>query len=484
MKRPAFLAMLGAAALPACGSARRPFRVGADTFEATLDPYAVSAHDVDDYAWIYGDGLTGGERVPSAMLSAVPEARDGGLTVRYRLRAIRWHDGARLHARHVVEAVDRLRHPPGAGAPSPWLTYEPYASIADLAARGGDTVDVRLRRPQPQFERTFFSPYGHPALPLLRHDADGRPIGTGPFRLEHADTTRWRFSAWRGSPRGFPASAKLDVFFRPSTEGLANAIAGGEVDLAVPLAVAKPTATSYRLVSRDESSVVLLFNCEGAFHTAALRLAALRALDLGALQNVVNPAGRGRIAGILPATAPDDVAFSFPPRDIAAARAVLRGVRGPVTIVHPSRKARYATVALLVQQMLEAAGLAVRIVPRPIAAYFTPEGPLRTGRFDLVIYGFQYTDEPDLAADWSCANKPPHGANYARFCDRAFDAALAAGHRRDALRIVLHDAAVVPLAPGLQPFGVGLRVRGFSVPPRFVPPTLGVQRWIVPGETD
>jgi ABC-type transport system substrate-binding protein len=484
MKRGAFLTILGAAALPRSALALRPFRVGVYTFATTLDPFAGAAPEIDDYAWIYGDGLTGGEAVPSPMLADVPETRERGLTIRYRLRTVRWHDGVTLRAAHVAATVERLRHPsvPG-GQPSPWSTFEPYALIRDYTVRGSDTFEVRLYRAHPEFTRTFFSPYGHPALPLLRHDADGHPIGTGPFRLRHADAERWRFSAWTGSPRGSPMSAELDVRFRPSRDELKNEIAAGYVDLAIPLPVEEAKTDRYYIAARDSSTVVLIFNCEGAFNSTGSRLDVLRALDLNALQRTINPQAKARVSSLLPEGAPDDVAFPFPERDVAAARSGLKSIRAPVTMMYPSESERYATLALQIRQMLGAAGVDVVMVPRPHMVYFAPEGPLRMGRFDMTIYGFAYRNHPDLAADWSCANRAPAGANYARLCDRQFDDAFAAGRERDALKLLLRDAAVVPLARNVERFGVGTRVAGFDAPPVFVPPTIAAQRWVVPGET-
>jgi ABC-type transport system substrate-binding protein len=484
MKRGAFLTVLGAVALPSPTRTFRPFRVGVDTLGTTLDPYAVPAPEIDDYAWIYGDGLTTGEAVPAPMLADVPETRDGGLTMRYRLRHILWHDGAVLHARHIAEAVERLHRAGTPGAQtSPWLTFEPYSLIRDIAPHASDTIDIRLHRPHSSFARTFFSPYAHPALPLLRHDSDSRPIGTGPFRLQRADAERWSFSAWKGSPRGVPASRALEVRFRPSRDEMANEIAAGQIDLAIPLAREEPASDAYRIVSRDASTVVMLFNCEGAFHTAALRVAVLRALDVDILQRTIDPRAKLRLSGILPAGTADDVAFRFPPHDVARARAELSGVRAPVTMIYPLGTVRYQTLALQVRQMLQAAGVDVQPVPRSQLGYFAPDGAFRTGRFDIAVYGFAYGDHPDLAPDWSCANVVPAGANYARFCDPSFDAALVRGREREALRTLLDDAAVVPLARNPQRFGVGARVTGFEVPPRFVPPSITAHRWAVPGET-
>ncbi|MDQ6941868.1 MAG: ABC transporter substrate-binding protein [Candidatus Eremiobacteraeota bacterium] len=474
MKRSDFVAAACATAVaPLIGAVPvRRFRVAVYELGSSLDPYRDPALDVDHYAWIFGDGLTTGEKVPRPSLADIPQSRDGGRTWRYDLRATRWHDGRPVQAADVAYAFRTLHD-----MASPWLTYEPYSLVDEVVVRGSDVFDVRLHRASASFVRTFFSPYGRPALPLLRHDGDGSPIGTGPFRLLRRFQDRYAFEAYDGSPRGAAASAALEVRLVPSRTTLGLELAAGEVDLVLPIVRGLPGSERYRLVSRHNGTIIVLFNCTGAFRTPALRYAALRTFDVDELQRTVDPGFESRVGGVLPPGDPNDVEFPFPRRDVARAREELRPIREPVTIVHLAENRRYATLALLIAQMLNSAGVATEIVPRPLAMYQSTIGPLRSGRFDLAVSGLPYDGGPDLAADWGCASAPPHGGNFARWCDPAFDRAAAASDLRGALALLVRGAPFFPLARNEESFGVAPATVGFDVPPPFVPPTLSAQRW-------
>jgi peptide/nickel transport system substrate-binding protein len=475
LKRSAFvagLALLAGARPRSCAASSRRFRVAVDALGSGLDPYRDAGSDVDRYAWIYGDGLTDGQHVPRPSLAELPERREKGLVYRYTVRGATWHDGRPLRADDVARALRGLHE-----TVSPWLTYEPYSLIDDVAVRPPGVFEVRLHRPSPSFVRTFFSPYGHPALPLLRHDADAQPIGTGPFRLVRRSADRYSFEAYTGSPRGAPASAALDVRLVPSSTTLGVELAAGEVDLVLPIVRGLPGSDRYHIVSRHAGTIVMLFNCDATFRTAELRRAVLRALDVDALQRTIDPGIDARTTGLLPPGERDDATFPFPARDVERARRELRGVTVPVTIVYLAESRRYARLALLLRQMLRDAGLTVEIAPRPQAMYQTALGPLRTGRFDLAVSGLPYDEQPDLAADWSCATIPPRGANYARFCDPVFERELTHASVRDALRTLMNRMPLIPLARSTESFGIGPNAIGFDAPPPFVPPTLSAQRW-------
>ncbi len=437
-----------------------------------LDPYRAYGADVDRYAWFFGDGLTFGQREPTAMLAEVPSVSADGRTYRYTLRTVYWHDGTRLHARHVADALNTLRH-----AVSPWITYQPYALVDDIRIRGSDVFDVRLHRRSGSFARTFFSPYGKPALPLLRHDSANIPIGTGPFRFVGEVGGRIRLDAFDGSPRGKPASRALDVHRVASATTLGMELASGEVDLALPIVRGLPAANRYRTVSRHAGTIALLFNCSATFRTPALRRAVLRAMDVDSMQRTIDPTTNVRVRGILPPGDPDDVPFPFPPHDPPRARDELRGVQAEVTIAYLAESKRYAHLALLVAADLDAAGLKTSILARAQAVYEGPLGPFRTGGFDLAITGFPYTEMPDLIADWGCTAHPPNGGNYARFCDPLFDRIAQRRSLREALQVLEDDVPFIPLARNVESFGIGRYTTGFVVPPPFVPVALGAHHW-------
>lgn len=474
MRRSDFIASaLGTALRPSpVQSPARRLRLAIDSLGNSLDPYHDPALDVDRYSWLYGDGLTTGERSPRPSLAETPRSGDGGRTWRYVLRAARWHDRRPVRAADVVTALQHLRD-----MASPWLSYEPYSLIEDLHVRAADAFDVRLHRGSPSFGRTFFSPYGRPALPLLRHDDAGMVIGTGPFRLVSRLDDGYQFEAFGGSPRGEPAWHGVEVRIVPSQSTLALELTSGEADLVLPLVRGLAGTERYRLVSRHNGTIVLLFNCAGVFRTAPLRFAALRALDIDELQRTLDPGFDSRILGVLPPGAANDVVFPFPPHDVGRARAELREIRGPCTIVYVAESRRYARMALLIAQMFQAAGVTAEIVPRPQALYQAPLGPLRSGRFDLAVSGLPYDEQPDLASDWSCEAMPPRGGNFARWCNPEFDTIVSSGETRRALMILARSAPFIPLARNTESFGVSRSVTGFEAPAPFVPPTLSAHRW-------
>jgi ABC-type transport system substrate-binding protein len=355
--------------------------------------------------------------------------------------------------------------------------------VDEVVVRAPDVFEIRLHRASPSFVRTFFSPYGRPALPLLRHNEDGSPIGTGPFRLLRRLQDRYAFEAFDGSPRGAPASAGLEVRLVPTRTTLGLELSAGEVDLVLPIVRGLPGSERYRIVSRHSGTIVVLFNCAAAFRTEALRRAALRSFDIDALQREVNPGLTSRTNGVLPPGDPNDVHFQFPPHDVARAREELRPIRDTVTIVYLADNPRYATLALLIAQMLNAAGVATEIVPRPQAMYESPIGPLRSGRFDLAVSGLPYDGRPDLSADWGCMSAPPQGGNFAHWCDPVFDRAAAAGDVRGALARLVRGVPFFPLARNEESFGMAPSIVGFEAPPPFVPPTLSVHRWALRPET-
>jgi ABC-type transport system substrate-binding protein len=56
-------------------------------------------------------------------------------------------------------------------------------------------------------------------------------------------------------------------------------------------------------------------------------------------------------------------------------------------------------------------------------------GIIPGGKFDLVLYASTLTTVPDLGSNFDCAQAPPHGENYARWCDSRLSALLAAMRR-------------------------------------------------------
>ena len=131
----------------------------------------------------------------------------------------------------------------------------------------------------------------------------------------------------------------------------------------------------------------------------------------------------------------------------------------------------------LLQQNLQRAGIGFMLRPVAASQYLGRDGPLRTGSFDVAIYGVAYGRDPDLAADWSCNRRPPRGGNFTRWCDPAFDRAVREGREGSALQRLYGGLPFVPLSHAYEDVGVSRHVVGFTPPSARVPMTYSCDRW-------
>jgi ABC-type transport system substrate-binding protein len=477
MRRRTFI--LGAIAVGGCPAAHAAdlpvLRIAAAPLGHDIDPYLDAERGVDELAWLYGDGLTGwnGRLVP-VLAQSLPETSHDGTVYHYRLRDAVWHDGRPLRASDVVDAFAKLRT-------TPWSTYDPYARVVDLAVRGPREIIVRLSAPYRHFAASFFGPSGYPALPLLRHDGGPVPLGTGPFAVRRRlDLTRWSLTRWTASPRGAAKIGGIELMLL-GAEITANVqLLSGEADIALPLAPNAIGAERFARVTRVTSTAGLLINAEGLLRTPAMRRAFAAVADVPALQRAYDRRRKDVFASIM-MEGPNDpslaAALAYDPRLAADLEGVTRDRELVLAYVNGS-PAHERTMTLL-QQNLTAAGVRSALRPYPISVYTGPVGPLRRGTFDVAINGLEYGDDPNLAPDWSCANRPPHGANFARWCDPAFDRALQRPSPGTAVRLLYDDLPFVPLSRAYEYIGVGPRVGGFALAGPSLPATYLCAAWTI-----
>jgi ABC-type transport system substrate-binding protein len=440
-----------------------------------IDPYRDAEPGVDELAWLYADGLVGWSSGPVPLLAArLPDVADGGRLYRYALRDVPWHDGRPLIARDVAAALRAIRT-------TPWGTREPYRSVREVVVHDDRHFDVVLNSPQRGFVRSFFSAYGTPALPLLRHDDSGMPIGTGPFRVvSRPEFGRWSLRRHAGSPRGLPAVETLDVRLLSSEITASVQLLSGEVDIALPLSPAAAAMWPWRKVRRVTSTAALLLNAEGALSTAALRHAFAAAIDVPRLQRRYDVRRTELLASLLMSGRNDARFAAALTYDADAAALLKRSLHGrELLVASVAASPSHGRVVAQLADTFERTGLAYRMIQVPASRYLGVSGPLRTGNFDIAIDGFTYLDDPDLFTDWACSNRPPAGGNFARWCDASFDLAVLRGGTSAALRR-LYDAMVcVPLSRAYEDVGINARVRGFARLRPGVPATYECNQWSI-----
>jgi ABC-type transport system substrate-binding protein len=477
MRRRTFICgAIATTAWAACSAADVPvLRIAAAPLGHDIDPYLDAERGVDELAWLFGDGLTGwnGRLVP-VLAQNLPDVSRDGTVYRYRLRDAVWHDGRPLRASDVANAFAKIRT-------TPWGTHEPYARVVGVRADGPRDVTVRLDAPYRRFAATFFGPVGYPALPLLRHDGGPVPLGTGPFAVRRRlDLTRWSLVRWPHSPRGTGELRAIDLTLL-GTELAANVqLLSGEADIALPLAPSAVGAEHFTRIPRVTSAAVLLINAEGLLRTAAVRHAFAAVAHVPSLQRAYDRRRKDVFASIM-MEGPNDRALEAALTSRPEVARVLAGVTRDreLVLTYVSGAPAHERTMTLLQQNLAAAGLRSTLRPYPIALYTGPIGPLRKGTFDVAMDGLDYGADADFAADWSCANRPPHGGNFARWCDPAFDRAVRARAPDKALRRLYDDLPFVPLSRAYEYIGVAPRVGGFALAGPSLPATYLCARWTV-----
>jgi ABC-type transport system substrate-binding protein len=345
---------------------------------------------------------------------------------------------------------------------------------------------VHLNSPRPNFAQTFFGPSGVPALPLLRTAPGAVPIGTGPFRIvrRYGGEYRWKLSRWPFSPRGAPHLAGIDLRIITSETTANVQLASGEADIALPLIADPIEASRFTIYPRLTSTAVLLFNGEGEFADVKTRRAFASAIDVPTLQRAYDRRRRTLLASLLLRGGNDlgfERALSHRPDAASELRARLGG--RTITVVYVASSPSHARLAALLYDKVSSIGtINVDLEQRSGVLYQSAVGPLAKGRFDIAVWGFAYGPRPDLAADWSCRNRPPHGGNFSRWCDDELEQVI----DRDpdaALRRLYETMACIPLSRAHENIGVGRHVRGFSLMPDLVPQTYGCTDWSLDSAT-
>jgi peptide/nickel transport system substrate-binding protein len=83
-------------------------------------------------------------------------------------------------------------------------------------------------------------------------------------------------------------------------------------------------------------------------------------------------------------------------------------------------------MSVQVQQMLKQAGIDAEIKYYPADLLFAPAGMggiLQLGKFDLSVAGWYSGIDPDDSSQFLCADFPPGGYNYSRYCNKDMEAA-------------------------------------------------------------
>jgi peptide/nickel transport system substrate-binding protein len=446
-------------------------------------------------------GLDAANRIVSVLVTRVPSRANGdispdGKTIVYHLRrGVRFADGKPLTSRDVAFTFHAIMD-----GRNPVLSQDAYRRIASLLTPDSQTVIVHLRAPWNAAVRELFaqSDFAFGILPAHAFGStalQGAPweehaFGSGPFRV-----TSWR----RGdrvilepnpyfSPR--PKLTRIELRMLPDANTAMVALRSDEVDLTriSPVHVAELTsAPNLRVVSTQINGMDYLSLQTRAPPTNELpvRRAIADALDVALIERSFHGLYPRAAAFLPPVFAWHDASLTPRNQDVAEAAAQLDavgwrlhgGVRQrngtPLDVLVVVQSNGESGFESIVQRQLAEVGIGATIKSFPASTFNGPEGPIRTGLYNVAIRGWIGGADPEQSVTFSCSQIGPDGDNISRFCDRTFDAAFEDQksvrtkwrRARDFLsmqRIVYDRIPIVPLNYVVYFDAVNARVSGFA----------------------
>jgi peptide/nickel transport system substrate-binding protein len=466
-------------------------------------------------------------RLVPDLIAEIPSGTNGGIspdnrTYTYHLRpGVRWHDGRSLTAADVEFTFRVIMHPQSGAE-----TQQGFDLVERVETPDSLTVVFVLREPYAAFVSDTFSDEDvlprhlleKELGPAFRNAAFHRaPVGSGPFRFVEwvpgSHLTLARNDDYYG---GAPALETLVFQIVPDANAVALQLQAGAidgVDGAEPaqraLLEALPDVRMYRTASLAYEH--LDFNCEHPIvGDVRVRQALAAATDRDAIathvyEGLAQPA-RADVQPLMPWYEPAaDTANAYDP---ARARGLLdaagwrdadgdglreRGGR-PLRLelsTTAGRAARERTQAVLQQQWRD---VGVDVVIRnynPAVLFGSPEqeGRLRTGRFEIALFGWQQQPEPSgMEQIYGSRWVPPAGQNMARFRNQKADSLLALGGAqaspalraklyREVEAILLREVPVIPLVWLVELDAMPARLRGFRPNPTGGGDTWNVRDW-------
>jgi peptide/nickel transport system substrate-binding protein len=427
-------------------------RIGVARDLDTLDPVISIQAGMTDLAQFLYSGLIRyddkGDPIPDAA-TAVPTRANGGIsadgkTIVYHLRHdVKFSDGTPLTAEDVVftwHAVLNKRN----NVPNTF----PDDLAQSVVAKDPYTVVVRLREPSAPFLALFMRCGAQGAivpkhilgsLPDINHAPfNTQPVGSGPFMVQSyrpgSGATLVPNPYWFG---GKPKLARIEYRIIPTENSLLVSMQTHEIDLYWGAAESQfrtlAAIDGVKVAARPSYQYEMLsFNTRRPpFDDVLVRRAAATAIDWTTLaKSVYLNVDLPGVTDSFPHSWSNDPSIAHPPFDVANANAILDadgwklgpdGIRvkdGKRLAVDLSTVAGIVTRAnaeVLIQQNLHAAGFDVNIHNANASVLFAPYGGgglLANGKFDLAIYAWVKTPDPDDSDTLGADRVPPNGANY------------------------------------------------------------------------
>ncbi len=425
------------------------------------------------------------------------DVSDDGTEYTFHLReGVTFHDGEPFDADAVMFNFDRFwnKDSPHYFEKSAAFVSAYTQWIKDVEKIDDMTIKITLTQPNYEWLRTGLQSYGQPLMISPKsveiHGNDGialNPVGTGPFKFVEREqgvkTVLERNDDYWGR------KAKLDrVIYRPLEDPATrvNALRTGEVNF-----VGTPPwddvedlkEEGFVLTTNDNVPFYVFIHLNHrhpAMKDKRVRQAINMAIDKEGLVREIY-AGTGRVEnGMLsPGTFAYDPDFTFYEYDPERAKELLAEAGYADGLEINWDIYQYGTGELVeswIQRDLKKVGIDVNIQKYEWIAYLRRWASGMTEDIAMNHIGWGMTYPSFIRIIASCGSFPPNGVNSGWYCneevDKLMDEAVTIKDKDKAReiyqqinRMIMEDAAFVPLLDDLQPIFVAPNVKGFVNPP-------------------
>jgi peptide/nickel transport system substrate-binding protein len=436
-------------------------------------------------------------------------------TITYHLRhGVRWQDGAPLTSRDVVFSYQAVMNP----ANNLEQRYG-FDRVASVTATDPYTVVVRTKVPFSPIIGWFFGGDNNyailPAHLLASYKSlnnvsfNSAPVGSGPYILErwdHGDRLTLRANPMYYA--GKPAIDQLIMPFITDSSTTINELQSGELDAAFVLdasriaelraipnhrVVVTPVPWFYGLAFNLEDPIVSDRTVREAFALGIDRRTLTQKISQG-----VYDADTGMRGLFTWAFDPHADTIVYNPARAAALLTQDGWIPGPdgirvkngrklrIELIFPSGTDMTTRFATAIAAEERAIGIDVPMRRYDRTQFISLDGPEMQGHYQVALYDYQASQDPDAAWLLGCDQKAPHGFDIARYCNARVDALLAQGSATfdRAKRIAAYHAVQQQIVHDLPYFFicqisevdvVPLNLRGYDRP--LLSPFLSVAKW-------
>lgn len=423
-----------------------------------INPLFASLNEVDaDLSALVFSGMVrlGPDGTVLDDLAELPEISEDGRTYTFRLKNnARWHDGEPVTSRDVAFTVRNINDPDyrgDAALAEGWLG-------AELETPDDQTVIVRLRQASAPFLARSATVGILPehllgtvqTEELENHPFNSAPVGTGPYRLESADTREARLVANERYHLGRPGIEHITLRFYVDYAAAQRALSDGEIegllvrDQVTPDQVSMLEQIKGKTVERlaRSSQALLYLNTSTAlFQDPLVRRAFSLAIDRGELVRRVYPGGaRGSASPIPPGTWAYAEAYDLTAPDTAEAKRVLQeagwtpnATSGILTrqgsefrfTIRVDNDATRVAVAGEIARQLEQIGVRATVASTTFSVL--RRDFLQERRYEAAVATWEQGPDPDPYFGWHSSQMGSAGLNLANFEDAVVDELIAQG---------------------------------------------------------